>query len=79
MASFPGQPKNTTPRSNLLYVDKLDVVGEFRSHLERRVAGGTSMRPIGAVIFEVSAQTAAGCIHARTQRTSETQHTCSTN
>jgi len=79
MASYPGQPKNTTPLSYLLYVDKLDVVGEFRSHLERRVAGRTAMRPIGAVIFEVSPQAAAGRIHARTQRTSETQHTCSSN
>jgi len=52
-------------------VNKLDVVSKFRSNFEGSVASGTPVGTIGAVIFEVSSQTAAGGVDPWTQCTPE--------
>ena len=52
---------------HLLYVDELDVVGEFGPDLERCVAGRTEMRSILTVILEVSSQSTPGRVLSRTQ------------
>ena len=53
------------------------MVRKFGPHLEGCIASGAAMGPVGVVIQEVSTQTTASCVHSRTQRTPETQYTCS--
>jgi len=64
---------------HLLYVNELDVVGEFGPDLEGRVAGQTEVRSIFAVVLEVSSQATPGRVLSRTQGASIPRDTYSNN
>ena len=57
---------------------QLDVVGKFWADLERGTARSAAMRTVGAVVFQVSAETTTRRVDSRTQRAPETKQTYTT-
>jgi len=60
---------------HLLYVNKLDMVGKFRSDFKRCITGRAAVRSVGAVVLHMCPQTSPRCVHSRTQCTAEAQYT----